>query len=209
LRHIIGVDNGVVSKNTQLNQLLAKARAGDEKAAETAFSNIRSGRYSDIRFNLIPIEHQVISTRNLQYGRAADASLNVDNLIFNTNIFTKEIYDEYDPNRDFSRGILDQKRISDPQMLKVQKKLADAGMPWAGLAFEERSLGTVLSHLTAGVNASSTVDEISRLTSDTLISDLKNLIPIKWHIALTLVVHLCQQVCWSALVLLVGIALHY
>ena len=179
LRHIIGIEGAIDTKSTQLNELLQQARAGDQKAAELAFSGIRGEQYNDLRFNLNPIEQQVIATRNLQYGRAADVSLNTDNLIFKNNIFTREIYDEYDPNRDFSRGILDQKRLSQIDMPRVQKRLAEAGMPWAGLSLEERSLGTVLSHLTSGVNASSTVNDISALTSDTLISRFEEFDPNK------------------------------
>lgn len=179
LRHVIGVDGGIKTKSQQLRDLLTAAQSGDKQAAEEAFNLIRSGQVDELDFKLNPIEHQVISTRNLGLGLPTDVSRSVDpdSLIFNSNIFDREVYGKYDPRRNFARGILDQKRISDEEMGVIQGKLAKAGMPWAGLSFEERSLGTVLSHLTSQLSPSPMARDIGKLTSDTLISRFEQFDP--------------------------------
>lgn len=165
LKYLIRIDNGLSVPNRELKALLAKAKT-DPAAAAEAFQKIRSGRYK-VDFNLNSIEHQVLDTRRL--GSPSGRAITPDDLLFGNNQFDQAVYGRSGRGVNYASGVAGQRRISDSEMRQIQQQLADRNMPWAGLSFEERSLGTVMSHLTSSAMPKGVRD----LVSDTLVANFQ------------------------------------
>lgn len=174
LKHLIKVDNGIDSSKASRNlrNLLKKAAGGDEAAAEAAFEKIRQGKARRLNYNISPVEHQAIETRNLSMGLGR--SVSSDNLVFGNNLFDQAVYGRSGEGVPYSAGVAGQARLSADEFAQLQGRLAKRGMPWAGASLEERSLGTSLSHVTSSLLPQ---NGIKSLISDTMISTFKGFDP--------------------------------
>lgn len=174
LRTLIDTGTGIENTGRNLKNLLNKAAAGDTAAGQKAFDRIRSNRYRNLRFNINPIEHEVLATRNL--GMAADVTRQIssDDLMMNAGAFARATGTTghfYSSNG--LAGFQQARLLGSEEMSSFQSELARRNMPFAGLSFEERRLGTSLASVTSQVPGTIFDSNLGVIGNDIMVSNFE------------------------------------
>jgi hypothetical protein len=143
-----------------------------------AFNLIRGSAVDNVTFRINPIEHHILETRALGLGTDVDVTQRIDptSWAYRAGMFDRVTgrganYDTRSiRRRDYADMVRNGVEVPDAEWDLFRAELARPGveMPWSGLDFEERRLGTAISGLTVPTGARYGEQKLGTLLSDSL-----------------------------------------
>lgn len=155
LRHMIISGEGIKTDDPKFQARLEKIAANPEASKgelKRVISEIRKGT-KPLKFEITPVLQEVFHTRDLKMGSIAATEHTALPMIGRFDRFTGR----NTPYRGRSRrdfGMMGRHADQAPSVSEFrafQRQLSSAGVPYAGLSFEERKIGHALSSITAGL----------------------------------------------------------
>lgn len=170
LEHMIRTRDGLTTTSKSLQTLLGVAPTS-RSLMNKAKAAIRSGEH-DVRLDVNPIEQEVFHTRNL----ALESSLaDQDTRMLAMGRFNRLTGQDTPFMGSVKRkfGMMSRtpsNMITQAQFEAFQASAQSSGLPYAGLSFEERRLGTAMSEITSTLAGSPNKVTMASLGMDSLIS---------------------------------------
>lgn len=180
LRTMIETGTGIEGGDKRLNHLLKKAQGGDTIATQKAYERIRAGRHPNLRFGINPVEHDILATRNLGISANVSRGISPDDLAMNAGAFgratgvSNQLY-----KGQAVKAFQDARILSGGEMAGFQNDLLARGMPFAGLSFEERRLGTTLASITSSVPGHTFDADMGIVGNDIMVSNFGSFDPAR------------------------------
>lgn len=174
LEHMIMTGEGVknVSPDVQTAMDSIRASTNPQKEVRSLIQDLRNGK-GDFFFNVNPIEQEIFHTRDLDLRPLQNVA--TDDILMSLGAFDRmtgrNIPYQGVLRKDFhAMRRLGWAKPSIPDWTQFQQRLARAGIPYAGLSYEERRLGTAMSVLTSGLAKTDIERKIAAVGADALVS---------------------------------------
>lgn len=177
LRHmILDPGSGIQTISLKLDKLLTSVRktSGKRSSVETVLKAIRSGKH-EVSFDITPLEQEIFYTRDLDI---ASPLVDHDTRLLGVGSFDR-LTGRNTPYSGVEKGKFGRMKrtpasVSHAQYAAWQETARASGLPYAGLSFEERRLGTSLASITSTLAQGSRKQLASALGVDSLISHFNN-----------------------------------
>ena len=177
LRHmILNPGSGIGTTNPALQRMLSSARGGGRFRSNVGeiMRAIRSGKY-DASFDVNALEQEVFYTRNLNMQSGL---VDRDSRLLGMGSFSRltgkdRRYSGVEKTR-FGRMNRTSSEVTQAQYSTWQVGAQARGIPYAGLSFEERRLGTSLAGITSNLAVGAKQKMIASMGIDSLISHFRS-----------------------------------